>query len=273
MITFITLFLGLTAGKQRISLTADRAVKAVEVQIDGRSLGILFAPPWEVTADFGTGLEPHRIVARALDGSGAELGRTTQFVNVPRAAAEGEIFLERGSDGQPVAARVTWESVTRATPRRIEVDFDGRRLSVKDPSRFGLPRYDRKRIHMLVVEMEFSAFEKVRLERAFGAGIAESATRELTAIPIAVAKGKPDAKSLSAALSAGGEPIRVAARRVRAGEGHVRAFGEGRRVVRSLEREIGTPVIGAGNAESAGPFCGEPIRREGTGKVRHGARQ
>jgi hypothetical protein len=92
----------------------------------------------------------------------------------------------------------------------LDVTLDGRRLSVKDPSRFALPRYDRERVHVLAVEMEFSAFERVRLERAFGGGTAENAVIELTAIPIAVAK-RLDPKMLSGAFSTDGAPIRVAA--------------------------------------------------------------
>ena len=211
MITFVTLFLGLTAGRQRISLAADSAVTLVEIRIDGRTFQTLTKPPWEADFDFGAELLPHRILARALDGSGRELGHAMQLFNVPRPVAEGEILFERGSDGQPVAVRATWESVTQAKPRRFEVQLDGHRISVKEPSRFALPRYDGRRVHMLVVELEFSAFEKVRLERAFGGGVAENAARELTAVPITVGKREPDGKVLSAALSVDGGPVRVTA--------------------------------------------------------------
>ena len=196
-------------------------------------------------------LRPHRILVRALDRSGNEIGRTTQLVNVPRAAAEGEILLERGLDGQPVAARVTWESVTQAKPRRFDVTFDGRRLSVKDPSRFPLPRYDGKRVHVLVVEMEFSSFERVRLERAFGGGIAENATSELTAIPIAVGKGDPDRKALSGAFSADGEPVPVSA--VEAGPAKVT-------LVRSARAdEWFDPSKAKPGSDSAGPGSLSPL--------------
>lgn len=252
MITFMTLFLGLTAGPQHIAFAVDPSVRAIELRIDGTSVRILSSPPWETSCDFGAGLAPHEIIGRAMDSTGREIGRVRQLVNVTRPAAEGEIVIERGKDDQPVAARVAWESVTRAKPLRFDVTFDGRRMAVKDPSRFALPRFDRKSIHVLVVEMEFSAFEKVRLERAFGGGPEETATRELTGLPISVERGKgPDPKELAEALVADGKPVRVAA--VEAGPAKVI-------IVRSMRADEwfdpskGKPGSGSSGPGSLGPL-------------------
>jgi hypothetical protein len=116
-IAFLTLFLGLTLGPQPIELTATGPVAAVELLLDGAPAGRLTRSPWQGQIDFGPSLVPHQLVARALDSEGTEISRAEQWLNLPRQPAEVGILLENGAEGRPVAARLTWQSLTGEKPK------------------------------------------------------------------------------------------------------------------------------------------------------------
>jgi hypothetical protein len=66
-IAFLTLFLGLISGKQEVAVAVHGPVSAVELLLDGTAVAHLGRPPWSTRVDLGPQLEPHELVARALE--------------------------------------------------------------------------------------------------------------------------------------------------------------------------------------------------------------
>lgn len=100
-IAFVTLFLGLTLGAYPVEVSVEGPVAAVELLLDGASVGRIAGPPWTGQVDFGTALQPHELVARALDAQGQEVARARQWINLPRPEAEAEVVLEGSAQGRP----------------------------------------------------------------------------------------------------------------------------------------------------------------------------
>lgn len=59
MIAFASLFLGLILGPRPMEVVVGDEVAAVELLLDGRSLGMLREPPWRFETDFGNELAPN----------------------------------------------------------------------------------------------------------------------------------------------------------------------------------------------------------------------
>src|SRR4051812_20802165 len=72
-IAFLSLFFGLIAGPCPVELAVGGPVAAVELRVDGRIAQTLQGPPWKTEIDFGADLQPHEIVALALDAEGNEI--------------------------------------------------------------------------------------------------------------------------------------------------------------------------------------------------------
>lgn len=106
-IVFASLFFGLLVGNQTVGVLVDGPAAAVEYQLDGKRIGRVEKPPWELRVDFGESLSPHELVARALDSEGREIARARQWLNLPRERAETKIALERNAAGRAVAARLS----------------------------------------------------------------------------------------------------------------------------------------------------------------------
>lgn len=212
MIEFVTLFLGLIGGPQTIVLQADPKVSAVELRLDGSTVAALSVPPWQGEVDLGTELLPHRLVAVAFDAAGAEVARATQWLNVPRAAAEATLVLERDAAGQPVAANIAWETTLAPTPVAIRAELDGRELTVDDPRRVALGRVDASRFHFLEVSLEFDGGVTARAQLAFGGDYADTTDAALTAFPVAAHwRGDPDPGSMDGWFVGDDGPARVVA--------------------------------------------------------------
>lgn len=211
MIAFLTLLLGLTTGAIPIQVTVDGPVAAVEYVLDGATVARVEAPPWSTTLDFGD-LQPHELVARALDKDGNEIARTAQWLNVPRPPAEVEIVLEPGSGGRPTAARLSWQSLTSAHPATISLTLDGRSLVVQDRRAF-LPPHDLKVAHVLTAELWFSPGIVARKDVVFGGEWGSQVSTELTAVPVRVPRGKdlPPPERLGGWFTSGGRPLPVGA--------------------------------------------------------------
>ena len=190
MIAFASLFLGLVLGWQPVELLVAPEVARVEVRLDGRPLATLVRPPWRVTCDLGKSLEPHELAAVAFDGAGLEIGRASQWLNLPRHYAEAEALIERQADGSAIA-RLSWQSVTGDSPREVVASLDGRPLSVRDRQRLELPPHDLASLHFLHVEGHFADGTTALVELAFGGTYAERVATELTAIPLRTAAGAP----------------------------------------------------------------------------------
>ena len=212
MIVFQTLLLGLVFGLQPVRLMVAPQVKSVEVRLDGATIGVLAGEPWMVKCDFGESLRPHELVAVARDGSGKELGRARQWVNMPRSEAEATLLLERGpKPNQVVAARLAWNEVKGTAPTTVRVTLDGETLTIRNPKRFELPHCDPTQVHVLSAELVFAEGRTARADAAFGGGIGEEAQSELTALPLVLEPGKklPALPELQKWFHDGDVPVRV----------------------------------------------------------------
>src|SRR5438094_9685701 len=98
-VAFISLFLGLAAGRQSVDVQTDAAVKALRILLDGREVAALTQPPWHAVIDFGPRLDPRPLEAIGFDEKGNEIGRATQFLNLPRKTEELAIVLQSGGVG------------------------------------------------------------------------------------------------------------------------------------------------------------------------------
>lgn len=200
-LVFLTLFLGLVSGPQPIALRVGGQPAAVEILLDGRLAARLEQPPWRAEVDLGP-LLPRELSAVARDGEGQELGRASQWLNMPRPPAEVQILLERDAQGQPVAAQVLWQSSTAAPPLEVAVALDGEPLQVRRmPGVAGssvaveLGASDPATPHVLSAELRFENGVEARRDLAFGGDLGDRARTELTAVVLRRARpGKTPAK-------------------------------------------------------------------------------
>ncbi len=213
MIAFASLFLGLIVGAEPVELLAGDSVTAVEVRLDGRTAGELRGEPWLLMCDFGPELAPHELVAVAYDSDRKEVGRVRQWVNLPRSPAEASIMLDGGRKGRGVVARLSWESVVLTEPLEVVVTFDGRRVAVRDPRRIVLPDHDPKKLHLLRAELDFSRNVTTALEMILGGTYTDQLNVELTAVPVALARGRelPPLQDLRGDFTRGGRALTVVA--------------------------------------------------------------
>ena len=212
-IVFTTLFLGLVAGNQTAGVLVDGPAAAVEYRLDGKSLGRVHRPPWELRVDLGGDLTPHELVAAALDGQGREVASARQWLNLPREDAETDVVLERNAKGRAVGARLSWHSIIGSKPRSLSATFDGKPVTVDDSGRIALPEHDPEKTHVLSARVEFPEGLRSRADVVLGGGSAEEAQTELTAIAVRLEKGRklPPAERLQDWFVADGRPLRVAA--------------------------------------------------------------
>lgn len=202
MIAFATLFLGLVLGVQPVSVVTRGNVASVELVLDGSPVGRLDSAPWRGTVDLGRELAPHELVARALDAKGREIARARQWLNLPRAAAELQVLLQRDEKGIAKGAQLSWESLTAAPPVSVAVTFDGRPLDVAGREAFDLPAYDPATTHLLSASVEFENGIRCRTDAVLGGRSSTEAMSELTGIPIRLAAGRavPEAAELRGAF-------------------------------------------------------------------------
>lgn len=211
-IAFVTLFLGLTLGAYPVEVSVEGPVAAVELLLDGASVGRIAGPPWTGQVDFGTALLPHELVARALDSQGQEVARVRQWVNLPRPEAEVEIVLEGSADGRPNAARLTWQSRTGDKPLSVRLTLDDQPLAVEPDGRAALPSYDPAVSHVLSAEVRFPSGVSARKDAVFGGQYGSGVSLELTAVPVRVERGRlPKPEAMRGWLLSGGQPLTVAA--------------------------------------------------------------
>ncbi len=217
MIAFASIFLGLFLGFKPVEVAVGPEVAAVELRLDGRSLGTLRGAPWTMDCDFGSELAPRHLEAVALDAAGRELSRVSQWLNLPQEAAVASVVLEdapgaspRGS--RPRVARVSWESVAGAEPKSVAASLDGKPLAVSDPRRIELPAVDESQLHLLHVELEFEDHVASRVDLTFGGAYADEVSTEITALAIRATKKlrrPPSAAGAQGWFTKDGEPLRV----------------------------------------------------------------
>ena len=211
MVAFASLFLSLVVGFQPVELHVGELVAAVEILVDGRQAGTLRQAPWSLPCDFGEELVPHQLVAVAYDASGQEVGRTSQWVNLPRSPAEASLILER--DGDRTFARLDWESVVGTDPVTVRVTFDGRAVPVSDAHRIELPKHDPQQLHFVRVELEFARNVSSVAEMTFGGTYAGGSRTELTAIAVQLDSGRklPALRKLQGRFRKDGRALTVVA--------------------------------------------------------------
>jgi hypothetical protein len=208
-IAFLSLFFGLIRGPHPVELAVDGPVAAVELLVDGKSVQTLQAP-WKTEVDFGPDLQPHEIVARALDPAGHEIGRAQEWANLPHPLARVDVMLEGDPPGPPKAVRVIWTDVKGEKPVSAVVIFDGRSLPLDASGRVPLPPHDLTSLHVLSAEIEFSGSRKVRKEVAYGGEYGSAVSTELTGVPVHVRPGTAlTPGKLAGWLTAAGQPLPV----------------------------------------------------------------
>jgi len=206
LIAFLTLYLGLIAGRQPFELRVDPAVKRVNLYVDGNKVETIAAPPWRASVDLGDAIQPHEIVAQALDRNGHEIARASQLLNLPRATAELEIVLDHDAKGMPRHAALTGHHISYADVRRAALTLDLVPLTLDRKYRASLPAVDMRRPHVLAAEMRFADRTVARREVVFGGSFGESMPAELT--PVAVTT-RADVGNAPDCFVSHGEPLRV----------------------------------------------------------------
>lgn len=210
MITFLTLFLGLTTGLHRVELAVADEVARVEIRLDGETLAAKSGPPWSFEVDFGERLVPHRLEAFGFDARGARVAEAAQRINLELSLAAAQLVLERDAGGRAVAVRPISTSVEFSSPSSLVVSFDGRRLEVADPASVPLPAHDPDVIHVVSVEMTYPDDTRARADLAFGGIYGEEVSTENTAVALEVDRRRAlrrprDARDL---LLVDGRPMR-----------------------------------------------------------------
>jgi hypothetical protein len=187
---FLTAFLGLTLGTQPVRLDVKGDIAAVELQLDGHTVATLHGAPWQSQIDFGSSLSPHRLVAIGRDGSGTELARAEQKINLPRPNAEAAVVV----DGQRV--RIHWSSVDGKPPKSAELKADGKRIALDSHLEAPLPPLAPDVPHLLQATIESAAGEIAEATAVYG-GMAASQSGALTAVPVTLTGSAPrDAHAL-----------------------------------------------------------------------------
>ena len=121
-VVFLTLFLGLIAGRQPVALQVGQAVKTLRLFVD-RQAATLTAPPWRATVDLGANIQPRELLAIGYGSEGDEVGRAAQVVNLPRPLAEFTIALQAeveqyGNDRTSLGTCPRCEAIARHDQRR-----------------------------------------------------------------------------------------------------------------------------------------------------------
>ena len=212
-IAFLSLFFGLITGRYPVEVSVGPQVAAVEILVDGKSAGIFQGPPWKVEVDFGPGLLPHEVTARAIDAEGRALAEVREWVNLPHSLIKADLFLEGGGDGAPPkSARVVWANLRGQSPRTVTLTFDGLPVPLDGAGRAALPPHDLKSIHVVTADVEFSPLHSVRRDLAYGGEYGSEVSTELTGVPVRARQGEvPPPEKLAGWLAAGGEPLSVVA--------------------------------------------------------------
>ncbi len=216
-IAFLSLFFGLITGRYPVEVSVGPQVAAVEILIDGKSAGIFQGPPWKLEVDFGPGLLPHEVTARAIDAEGSVLAEVREWANLPHSLVKADILLEGGGDGSPPkSARVVWANLQGQSPRLVTLIFDGLPVPLDRDSRATLPPHDLKSIHVLTADVEFSPLRSVRRDLAYGGEYGSEVSTELTGVPVRARQGGevPPPEKLAGWLTVtggGGEPLSVVA--------------------------------------------------------------
>jgi len=209
MIRFLTLYLGLVWGPVPLQFEVSADVAAIEIQVDGRTLGRIQQAPWKATLRLGSEVLPHEVDAIAFDAEGEEIARTSQWLNFGRSFTEARIVFVPGSDRRQV--RVDAWSADAETPNDLKLFLDGDRVRGGQEGVFELPELDLDDLHYLVAEIGFPNGASVRPELTFGGIYGAVETSELTALAVELPEGmeRPGPRDLVDWFEVDGRPLRV----------------------------------------------------------------
>ena len=253
MIEFLTLFLGIVAGPQEVALLADPQVTRVELRLDGDTVAKAEGSPWEMEINLGAVPLPHLLEAVGFDSDGDEVGRARQFLNVPRPSAEVSLILRRGV-GDGLEAQLAWENATGTSPTAKTVILDEKEVPILEGDRVDLSGIDPRQLHVLQAELWFPDLSSARGHLVFGGEYVDETSAELTAWPVALAKGSAKVSDMDRWFVSDGAPLRVVA--VEKGLASlliVRAPGVSKR----LQSLIGVPQSSPqGQSSGIGPIQG-----------------
>ena len=187
-IAFLTVFLGLVAGRQPVEVTVSGDVARVELVLDRHVVAVVKGPPWRAMVDFGKSPLPHRLEARAFEAKGSDaVAQATQKINAVAPPQYLNIALERA--GKSTVARVIWLSVDQARPDKIEARLDGAPVNVNRDLTIPLPASAGDRAHLLEV-FAHGGKEEYDAQAIVGATFESSAAAEMTAVPVKVTSAR-----------------------------------------------------------------------------------
>jgi hypothetical protein len=219
-LVFLTLFLGLISGPQRVDLQPGPGVTSIHILLDGKEVAALQHAPWSATVDFGTSIAPGDLVAIAYDPHGNELARTSQTVNLPRPFADFVISVKNDAKGTPVSAELRWEHLQGAKPVKSSLKVDGKTVPLDASLRAKLPRLSPDQPHVLAASIQFEDGFVPRRELVIGGGVGDTAEALLTPVAVRQPSGEtPPSNPSSCFTSGGGAPVRVSA--IEKGQAHV----------------------------------------------------
>lgn len=218
-LVFLTLFLGLISGPQRVDLQPGPAVKSIRILLDGKQVAALTHAPWNATVDFGPSIAPGDLVAIGYDARGDEVGRASQTVNLPRPFADFVIAVKNDANGAPVSAELRWEHLQGAKPVKSSLKVDNKIVPLDAGLRAKLPRLDPNQPHVLAASVQFEDGFVSRRELVIGGGVGDTADALLTPVAVRQTAGEAQQSNPSGCFTSGGSPVRVSA--VEKSEAHV----------------------------------------------------
>jgi hypothetical protein len=208
-VIFVSLFLGLAAGMQSIDVQTDSAVTSLRILLAGSEVAALTQRPWHAVVDFGRQLDPRAVEAIGYDERGNEIGRATQIINLPHAAAELAIVLQSGGIG-PKAADLRWQHLQFKEPKSATLSLDRIQLKLDKNFHARFPETDWKHPHLIAAEMKFRDGIVARREIVVGGAVADTAQSELTPV-LLMQTAREHVAAFEDCLLADGRPVRTAA--------------------------------------------------------------
>jgi hypothetical protein len=206
-IVFLSLFLGIVAGKNPVNLQVTGPVKSIRIFVGDRQAAVLNEPPWRATVDFGPELTPRELTAVGFDAGGNEIARATQVLNLPRPLAEFDIVVEHGRVSLPS------RHLMGLKPTRAKVAVDGKPLAVDAKLRGNLPRLSLDQPHVISAEVRFEDGFVARKERVLQAEteMSDAVGTELTAIGVRETSAQHPPSWEGCLAAPNGKPVRTAA--------------------------------------------------------------
>lgn len=212
-LAFITIFLGLVMGPHDVEMKVTGPVASVELRLDGQRIIVMTGAPWKASIDFGPGLIPHTLEARAVDADGNEVAHAGQTVNLPHPNSELQLVLERDDRRRPVAVHVLWRSLESSRPKKMFATLDNEPLVLDENNRAALPKVDLDTPHVLRGRSIAPSGIPASTEIAFGGGLEDQTGAKLTPIVIRLTKkgAEPTPNDIERALRLGDAAVKVAA--------------------------------------------------------------